>query len=642
MSSGASAASGPPELPLVASVIPLVPVWRVDRDFDYLVPDGLNVVPGSLVRVRFGNRRVRGIVRALGRRAPERELDEVAALVLAEPLLTPPQHDIFDFVADRYVVPRGRAFDRAVPPRVRVSGVTVTPPRRDAREPRLLNSYDGGAGLAAALHEGRGGTWCVQALPGSDRAELVAEIAARTGGQVLVAVPEVRYGSHVLDALSSRWKYVARVDAARPDAERARAWLSLAAGHAIGAGGRSTVLAPAPDLGLVIVDDEHDPAYKEDRSPRYDARRVAQARASAQDAACVFVSPTPSLEYAGRALRGDIGWVAPGRTDERARRPVTEVVAPSAERAVTHELHERVRDALRAGKRVGILAPRRGFARTVWCAGCRRSVRCPTCEAGFLYDRERRRLRCPRCGSTAPPPEVCPACGASDFRYLGAGSERLADQIGAAFPHARVVRVDPDVLARSEPDTLGVDDADIYLTTWMGAKETLRPPVDVVGVLGIDHLVRRPDWRAAERAYQALAEMAEWAGPGGRLVVQSDDAGHHAVQAVIRGDYRYFAERELEHRRELLYPPFSELLKIRASGPGAQAVIAACATRCRSAGASVLGPIRVPEPGTHDGAGAPLELLAKCPDATEVARTLRDLAAGTPATTRLQFDADPR
>ncbi|HVM36192.1 MAG TPA: primosomal protein N' [Actinomycetota bacterium] len=641
MNSGASATSDSPEVPLVASVVPLVPAWRVDRDFDYLVREDLAVVPGSLVRIRFGNRRVRGIVRSVERRRPERDLDEVGALVLPESLLEPPQDKVFDFLAERYLVPQGRAFDRAVPPRVRVSKPVVTPNSEGTPEARLLPSFEGGRALIQALRRGAGGTWCVQALSGPAHAELIVEMAAQARGQVLVAVPEVRYGSHVLDALSSRWNYVARVDASRSDAERARAWLALAARHQIGAGGRSTLLAPAPELGLLIVDDDHDPSFKEDRSPRYDARRVAEARAATQGAVCVFVSPTPSLEYAGRALAGEINWVAPTRSDERSRRPITEVVTPSGDRMVTHELHARVRDALRAEKRVGLLVPRRGFSRAVWCAQCRRSLRCSRCEAGLTYDRERRRVRCSRCGLTGPPPDVCPSCGATDFRYLGAGSERLADQIASAFPRARVVRVDPDVLERAEPESLRVQDADIYLTTWIGTKEMVRPPVDLVGVLGIDHLIRRPDWRAAERAYQALAEMSEWAGPEGRLVIQSDDSRHHSIQAVVRGDYRFFAERELVHRRELAYPPFSELVKIRARGPQAKATIDLCVARCREAGATVLGPIQVPEPGGGDE-DAPLEVLAKCTDATLVARALREIAASTSGATRLQFDVDPR
>ncbi|HVL65121.1 MAG TPA: primosomal protein N', partial [Actinomycetota bacterium] len=450
------------------------------------------------------------------------------------------------------------------------------------------------------------------------------------------AVPEVALGSRVVEGLAERWPDVARVDVTRPEPERARSWLRLARGHGLGAGGRSVVLAPAPSLSLLVLDDEHHPSYKEDRSPRYDARVLAERRAAIQGAACVFVSTTPSVELAGRAKRGDLGWVGPSRAVERDRRPPVELVETDPDRQLGGVLHGRIRDTLRAGGRVGLLVPRSGFARAVWCAECRRSLRCPVCEAGLVYAREDGVVRCPRCSFRAAPPDVCPTCGGVDFRFLGAGSERLAEQIGAAFPRARVVRMDPAVLETH--GSAGVADAQIYVTTWIGVKETLRPEVELVGVLAVDHLVRRPEWRAGERAYQALAEMAEWAGPTGRLLVQTDEPRHHAIQAVVRGSYRFFAERELEQRRELGYPPFSELVKVRASGDRAQEGIAAAAEACRAAGARVLGPIAV----TASDGGRALEILAKASSGQEVARSLRSLAADPPDGARMQFDVDPR
>ena len=170
----------------------------------------------------------------------------------------------------------------------------------------------------------------------------------------------------------------------------------------------------------------------------------------------------------------------------------------------------------------------------------------------------------------------------------------------------------------------------------------LRPDVALVGVLDADALIRRPEWRAAEHAYQALAEMAEWAGPatdGGRLVVQTSEPGHHAVQAVVRGDYRFFLERELPLREELGYPPFSELIHALAVGPSADELIRRVAEACRP-DAGVLGPMAARVDGRRDPNGR--ELLAKCPDALAVAERLRDILASVPAGNRLTIDVDPR
>ncbi|MDQ3981238.1 MAG: primosomal protein N', partial [Actinomycetota bacterium] len=433
------------------------------------------------------------------------------------------------------------------------------------------------------------------------------------------------------------WPDAARIDSSEADADRARAWLQLAAGHGLGVGGRSIVLAPAPRLRLIVLDEEHHRSYKEDRSPRYDARKVAVERARLQGAACVLVSATPSIESGHRAASGEWGLVAPERADRRAARPVVEMIERPEDRALGHLLHDRMAGTLRGGGRVALLVPRRGFARALWCASCRRSLRCPRCEAGLAFDRTPRRVRCPRCGFGAAPPAACPSCGGTEWRYLGAGTERLAEQLAKSFPRATVARVDPDVLAAGEPDPKAAPD--VYVTTWVGTKPVFRPDVDLVGVLDADSLLRRPEWRAAEEGYQALAAMAEWAGPGGRLVLQTDEPAHHAIQAVVRGDYDFFLERELEARRELAYPPFSELVKLSARGASAAMLMDEAVAVCRAGRAGVLGPIVARVAGTNE---EELQTLVKCDDVLAITPGLRGILARAPAGTRLRVDVDPR
>ncbi|MFN2588486.1 MAG: primosomal protein N' [Actinomycetota bacterium] len=615
----------------------------MDRTYSYSVPEKLSgrLAVGSLVRVPFGGRNVRAVV--VGTRGTDAAgLLDVAALIVEQPLTPPPLDRLLAWVAERYVTPRSICLTRTIPPRVRVKV-----PQPEPLGPRpvgdVLSSLDGGGGLLDAVRGGGTGTWVVRPVPGSDRAELISELvaaAASGGGAALVGVPEVRYGAPVLDALARVWPDPARVDSSRDDADRARSWLRLAAGHGLGLGGRAVVVAPAPALRLIVLDEEHHRSYKEDRSPRYDARRVAVERARLQGAVCVLVSATPTVESGCRAVSGEWGSVAPGRALRRAARPVVEIADKPEDRALGPLLHDRIAGVLRAGGRVALLVPRRGFARTVWCASCRRSLRCRRCEAGLAYDRTPRRVRCPRCGLTQPPPESCPSCGGTQWRYLGAGSERLAGQLAKAFPRAAMARVDPEVLAEREPDRL--TEPGIYVTTWIGTKPALRPDVSLVGVLDADSLLRRPDWRAAEEGYQALAAMAEWAGPasgGGRLVVQTDEPAHHAVQAVVRGDYAFFLERELEARRELSYPPYSELVKISARGPDAARLMDDANAVCRAAGARVLGPIAARPPGAGE---EELQTLVKCRDALAVTPGLRGILASAPAGSRLRVDVDPR
>jgi primosomal protein N' (replication factor Y) len=202
--------------------------------------------------------------------------------------------------------------------------------------------------------------------------------------------------------------------------------------------------------------------------------------------------------------------------------------------------------------------------------------------------------------------------------------------------------VDPESLPRS--GTNGADPGGrplIYLTTWIGTKEAVRPDVALVGVLDADALIRRPEWRAAESAYHALSEMAAWAGPGGRLFVQTQEPGHHAVQAVVRGDYEFWLQRELEARKDLGYPPYCELVRVAAFGDKSAEAIHEAAAACERGGGRVLGPIQARVRSSRDSqARDALEILVKCPDALPVADELRSILASRP--NDLRVDVDPR
>ncbi|MDQ3878717.1 MAG: primosomal protein N' [Actinomycetota bacterium] len=626
MSSSASQAD-----PLrIAGVLPLVTAWRVDRIFDYTCDD-LDLAPGMLVQVPFGGRTVRGIVTEVRTGIPERELQAIKKIVLETPVAAPPLDRYLTWLADRYLVPRPQTYERMVPPRVRVSiADRVTPPPRVSGG--ALASYIGGRELLDAVSVGRPGIWCVRPPWGTDRGALVTELVSAAPGPALVTVPEVAFGSKVVDALVDARPDAVRIDSMQEPIDRARALITLARGGSLGIGGRATVFAPNPDLSLIVIDDEHDRSYKEERTPRVDARVALMQRARMQSATCVLISAHPRVETGYGALRGEIGYVHAERSVERAARPHVEFVDKPRDAAISHRLHRAIKETLARGKRVGLLVPASGYARALWCAQCRRSVRCPRCESGMRYDRAGRSVDCPRCGLRKTPPDSCPNCGSTDLRYLGVGSERLEEQISRSFPRARVARVDPATVGAAGT----ANEVDIYVTTWIGTKPALRPDVALVGLLDADALLRHPDFRAQEHAYQAFSEMAEWAGPkatGGRLLAQTEDATHHSLQALARGDYDFFLQRELEARRELLYPPFSELIEVRARDAESTGLQRA-AQICAAHGARVLGPAPL-------RAGEGSAIVAKCRDAQEVAVSLRDLASSADGR-MLSFDVDPR
>jgi primosomal protein N' (replication factor Y) (superfamily II helicase) len=625
--------------------VPLVRAWALDRSFRYSIPDELRgqIAIGSLVRVPLGRRKVRGIVVEVGE-VEDSALEKIRTLVVPVPLAPPPIRDLLRWVASRYVAPQPAAFERVVPPRVRIKP-PVHEPLRGGPRPQLLLAYARGAELGGAIANGGSGVWCLRSLSGENRARLIAELvgcAARASGVAVVTVPEVRYGSVVLGGLQEEFPDCARLDSAQDDGTRAAGWLAMAAGNGLGAGGRGAVFVPAPELRLLVVDEEHHRTYKEDRSPRFDARSVAIERARLQGSICVLISVAPSLETGAAVVSGAFRIAEPSRAADRAARPIVELMEKPRDRQLAHELHRRIHDRLRAGDKVGVLVPQRGYARALWCGACHRSVRCPVCEAGLRLDSAGETVRCPRCGFSGVTPSRCPTCKEQDFHMVGAGSERIAEQLGSMFPRARVHRVDPDTLLEAGPQP--ARDADIYVTTWIGTKPALRPDVSLVAVLDADALIRMPDFRAAENAHRALVEMAEWAGPassGGRLVLQTSEPSHHSIQAVVRADYRFFLERELAHRRELLYPPFSELVKVRASGEGYARLLGEVADGCKTLGAKVLGPIEVGSGGRPSSRPA-AEVLVKHRDAQIIAEYLRVILPKVPASTRLRVDVDPR
>jgi primosomal protein N' len=622
---------------LIASVVPLVPAWRIDRPFDYYVPDRLagSTGAGSFVRIPFHNRKVRGVVVAL-RQGSGESLEEISATVFDTLALPQPMLELAEFIATRYTALRSPTLARMLPTRVRIPA--VEPAKCESRPSGSLSGYEGIDVLNERLETAGTGVFCLQSGPGKDRAALIGDLAITAGRAdraTLVCVPEVRFGSAILEGLAARFKETARLDSAQPDADRARAWKTMAEGNWLGAGGRATVLAPARPLGLIVIDEESHPSYKEDRAPRYDARKVAVERARLEGAVCVLMSPAPSAESIVAARRLGTSLIRPDRDTLRAGRPIVELVDVPEDRAVSHTLHERIKDSLRAKERVALLAPRRGYARTLWCASCARSLRCSLCEGAMAFDLSAGRVRCPRCGLTAAPPDRCPSCGGVEFRYVGAGSERLAEQIGRSFPRARVVRVDPDTIEAAGSS----NDADIYVTTWIGTKASLRPDVKLVGVLDADALIHRSDWRASESAFHAFWEMAAWAGAaddGGRLVLQTNQAAHHAVQGIVRADVEWFVERELTLREELSYPPFKELIRVTVAGPGWAELFDKVKAAAYAHDARVLGPVQT----TRTRGGR--EGLIKCGDATMVAADLRGILAEGGRETTLIVDTDPR
>ena len=405
---------------------------------------------------------------------------------------------------------------------------------------------------------------------------LSASLAA--GRPALVLVPEIALAMPLIDRIRADLAAsIATLHSALGEGERADEWRRIRSGVVdVVIGTRLALGAPLGDLGLIVVDEEHDPAYKSDRSPRVQARDAAIRLGDLAGAAVVLGSATPSVESFGRARDGVYRSVILAERLSGAHAAV-EVVDLRAELAAGNRglLSERLVRALArldrdAGDRAILVLNRRGSASAVLCRDCGTAQSCPECSRPLVFHQVGMTLRCHHCGTASPLATRCPACGSPRIRYLGGGTQRVEAELRTRFPGLRVGRLDRDVVERKGAAERVVDAftegrLDVLVGTSLVTKGLDIPEVTLVGVVSADVALNLPDERAAERTYQLLAQAVGRAGRGerpGLAIIQSYQPEHPAIQSVARGDARAFYDAELEQRRRFGSPPFGQLVKL--------------------------------------------------------------------------------
>lgn len=402
--------------------------------------------------------------------------------------------------------------------------------------------------------------------------------ALAAGRGALVLVPEIALAVPLVDRLARQLGVeVALMHSSLSDGERADEWRRARAGEArVVVGTRLAVLAPIADPGVVIVDEEHDGAYKSDRTPRFQARDVALVLGRVASAPVVLGSATPDVVSVGRARLGQLEHV---RLPERlaGRRPAVEIVDLRAELAEGNRglLSQPLAEALAAldrdaGERAVLMINRRGSASVVLCRDCGYVQVCPECQRPLVFHASALALRCHHCGASAPVARRCPACDSPRIRYLGGGTERVEREVLIRFPQYRVARLDRDVVERKGAaarivDAFATGELDVLIGTALVAKGLDVPEVTLVGVVSADIALNLPDERSAERTYQLLVQAIGRAGRGerpGRAIVQTYQPFHPAIVAAAEGDGSTLYESELEARRRFGSPPFGQLVKL--------------------------------------------------------------------------------
>ena len=435
------------------------------------------------------------------------------------------------------------------------------------------------------IREGEPQTTLLYGVTGSGKTEVYLRAIAdalEQGKSCITLVPEISL-THLMYAYISRFgDQIAILHSRLSVGERHDEWRRIESGEArVVLGPRSAVFAPVRNLGLIVVDEEHEPSYKQDQSPRYNARSAAEERARIEGASIILGSATPSIETYYRASRGEIKLaVLSKRVDDRPL-PTVEIVDQREEYELgrrnifSESLQKAIAERLERREQVILFVNRRGYASFILCRSCGYTAMCKSCDVSMTYHAGARELRCHHCNASRPAPTVCPNCGGLHIRQFGIGTERVEEETRKAFPDAAVIRMDSDTTSRKGShgrllNTFREGKADILIGTQMIAKGLDFPNVTLVGVISADTSLHIPDFRSAERTFQLLTQVSGRAGRGdipGEVIVQSFSTEHYAIQAAARQDYLSFYEQELAHRRELNYPPLSQLINIVSSDP---------------------------------------------------------------------------
>ncbi|MDH4176599.1 MAG: primosomal protein N' [Thermoleophilia bacterium] len=639
----------------LASVYPLVSTRSLSRPFTYEVAD--DVVKGCVVDVRLGRSRTRGVVADVGVAAP----DGVQLLPTGPVVdrIPPTLVDLALWLADYYGSTPARALELVAPRRRAPRGSRPSPGARDAiggeAEPDALTDEQlaAVARIVAALDVGLGHHVLLEGPTGSGKTEVYLQACAAAlerGLGAIVLVPEIALAPQTVGRFRRRFgDTVAVLHSGLGDAERRDERDRVARGEArVVVGARSALFAPMRGVGLIVVDEEHDAAYKQESDPRYDARTVAAKRAAVEGAVAVYGSATPRPE----------SWVALERLSLPARigAPMPRVRIVDLRREAGYPLSAPLLTELGRladdGGRAILLLNRRGVAPAVHCRSCGVTRRCDLCDVALTLHADGR-IHCHHCAYSERVPTTCPACGSADVARVGAGTQRLEAELARHVPELERIRLDADTASRPgalREALVRFREADraVLVGTQMVAKGHHFPGVSLAAVVDADTGLALPDFRAEERTFQLVTQLAGRSGRDapGKVLVQTFQPDATPLAYAARHDVAGFLAGETERREALRYPPFRHLVSIVVSGPdaeGPQRALREVREGLEGLGADLLGPA----PLLRLRGRFRAQLLAKTAEPRRLARqAARLLAAAGPAMRRdglaAVVDVDPQ
>jgi primosomal protein N' (replication factor Y) (superfamily II helicase) len=521
--------------------------------------------------------------------------------------------------------------------------------------------------VLAALRSQQHETLLIHGVTGSGKTEVyiqAIEEVVRYGRQAIVLVPEISLTPQTVERFRRRFGAVAVLHSHLSDADRHWHWQRIADGLvSVIVGARSAIFAPTPHLGLIVLDEEHESTFKQETAPRYHARDVAAARAAAENVPLILGSATPSLESWHRARLGQYRLLEMPRRVMNRPLPEVGTIDLRADRqgssgsrgSISRLLYQAMESALADDGQVILLLNRRGYSTHIQCPACGGVVRCPDCDIALTHHRTGEQVVCHLCDYRAAAPTQCPACDSGEIRYWGLGTQKLEAEVRARFPHAPLLRMDTDTMRARGAHEKALQEfrqgkARILLGTQMIAKGLDFPNVTLVGVIQADTALHLPDFRAGERTFHLVTQVAGRTGrgtKGGRVLVQTFSPDHAAIRAAVRHDYAAFAAQELPLREMLHYPPFAAMIRlvIRSESEEAAKEFAGglgnrlrAALETRQPTARVLGPAPAPTPRIRGKYRFQIQIQG--PDGDALRAAVREAEGQLPTPNGIEWIAD--
>jgi len=633
--------------------------------FLYRCPSELEtqVAVGKRVVVPFGRQKVTGFIlgvskevpREFSRRSPPLEIKPIYSILDATPLIDERMIDLCRWASDYYIFPIGMVLKTALssipedrelrPPKkgwsilstfiddknpppfwtnysisssatTGMEGHKQTPPHSGDIPVLTPHQEEVLSRIRDSLEKGDFAVHLLHGVTGSGKTEIymraIEEIAEK-GMTGIVLVPEIGITPQLISRFVARFRdRVAVLHSSLTPAERREEWIRIKEGRVdVVIGVRMAVFAPVKNLGLLVVDEEHEHSYKQEDGFRYNARDLAIMRAKLSRAVVILGSATPSLETYRNIQKGKYLYLSLPERINRLPLPPVKIVDMRKKEGFsifTDELLEVLKQRIEKGEQSILFLNRRGFSPFLLCIDCGYTPLCPNCSVSLTYHKRDHELRCHYCDFTIPPPETCPGCNGYRFKGFGAGTERVEEELKKMIPGIRVIRMDRDTTASRHSHqrifkSMESGEADVLIGTQMVTKGLDLPEVTLVGVLLADSTLHLPDFRSAERTFQFLTQVAGRSGRGeksGEVIVQTFSPDHYSIRHAARHDFEGFYAEESANRKLLGYPPFRRLVRVLIKGNNRDSVQSSserfkeilCSNR--SEGIDILGPVSAP------------------------------------------------